>query len=420
MDKFIIHGPAKIKGKVRNDGSKNSALPIIAGTLLIDRGTSIIRNVPPLRDINTLIEMLKYVGAEVQYDPDKEVMEVNAKGVNQSTAPYELMRQMRASFLVLGPLLSRLGEARISLPGGCSLGARPVDYHIKGFAALGAEIREEAGYVIASGKPLAGGSICFDRPSHTGTENLMFGAVMAAGKTQIINAACDPEINDVADFLIAAGAKIKGVGTPHMEITPVKRLKAVDHTVQGDRLVAGTYLLAAAITGGQVEVTGIVPEYLGLVNQKLVEMGCDLTYGKHSISLKAPKRLKPTNVVTFPYPGFPTDLQACMMSAACLADGTSHIRETVFTDRFTHTMELRRLGASIAVSSDEAIITGVDRLQGAEVMSPDIRAGAGLLLACLAAEGKSELLRVYHIDRGYHRLEEKLASLGAKISREKA
>ncbi len=420
MDKFIIHGPAKIKGKVRNDGSKNSALPIIAGTLLIDRGTSIIRNVPPLRDINTLIEMLKYVGAEVQYDPDKEVMEVNAKGVNQSTAPYELMRQMRASFLVLGPLLSRLGEARISLPGGCSLGARPVDYHIKGFAALGAEIREEAGYVIASGKPLAGGSICFDRPSHTGTENLMFGAVMAAGKTQIINAACDPEINDVADFLIAAGAKIKGVGTPHMEITPVKRLKAVDHTVQGDRLVAGTYLLAAAITGGQVEVTGIVPEYLGLVNQKLVEMGCDLSYGKHSISLKAPKRLKPTNVVTFPYPGFPTDLQACMMSAACLADGTSHIRETVFTDRFTHTMELRRLGASIAVSSDEAIITGVDRLQGAEVMSPDIRAGAGLLLACLAAEGKSELLRVYHIDRGYHRLEEKLASLGAKISREKA
>lgn len=420
MDKFIIHGPAKIKGKVRNDGSKNAALPIIAGTLLIDRGTSIIRNVPPLRDINTLIEMLRFVGAKVEYDPEAEVMEVSAKGVNQSTAPYELMRQMRASFLVLGPLLSRLGEARISLPGGCSLGARPVDYHIKGFAALGAEIREEAGYVIASGKPLAGGSVCFDRPSHTGTENLLFGAVLAGGKTQIINAACDPEIDDVAAFLSAAGARLKGIGTPHIEITPVKRLKPVDHTVQGDRLVAGTYLLAAAITGGQVEVTGVVPEHLGLVNQKLTEMGCTLSYGKSSISLKAPKRLNPTNVVTFPYPGFPTDLQACMMSAACLADGTSHIRETVFTDRFTHTMELRRLGASIAVSSDEAIITGVERLQGAEVMSPDIRAGAGLLLACLAAEGKSELLRVYHIDRGYYRLEEKLAALGAQISRARA
>ncbi|MDZ4724276.1 MAG: UDP-N-acetylglucosamine 1-carboxyvinyltransferase [candidate division Zixibacteria bacterium] len=420
MDKFVIKGPAKIQGKITVDGSKNAALPIIAGTLLIQNGTSIIRNVPPLRDIFTMIEMLRFVGAKVEYDVPQQVVTVNAKTITESTAPYELMRQMRASFLVLGPLLSRLGEAKISLPGGCSLGARPVDYHIKGFAALGAKISEQAGYVIASGKPLKGGEIYFDKPSHTGTENILFGAVFAKNKTIITNAACDPEIADVANFLIQAGAKISGVGTPTITVEPVKKLKAVDHTVSGDRLVAGTYLIASAMTGGKIDVKGIPPEDLTMVIHKLREMGCTLTLRKNGLSLTSPKKLSAVNVTTFPFPGFPTDLQACIMSATCLASGTSHIRETVFTDRFSHTMELRRLGADINISSDEAIINGVNSLSGAEVMSPDIRAGAGLLLACLAAKGKSELMRVYHIDRGYYQLEEKLAGLGADIVRAKA
>jgi UDP-N-acetylglucosamine 1-carboxyvinyltransferase len=419
MDKFVIAGPAKIRGKVRTDGSKNAALPIIAGALLIEKGQTVIHNIPPLRDIDTMVKMLEYVGAKVKYDPKSETMAINAEGVRENTAPYELMRQMRASFLVLGPLLVRLGEARISLPGGCSLGARPVDYHIKAFAAMGATISEEAGYVIAKAKQLSGGEIYFDKPSHTGTENILYGAVMAKKRTVITNAACDPEIVDVAEFLNKAGAKIHGVGTPNIVVEPVKKLKPVEHTVSGDRLVAGTYLLAAATTGGSVEVSGINPDHLTMVIHKLKEMGCEVTARKSSIALKSPKRLGPVQVTTFPFPGFPTDLQACIMAAACVASGTSHIKETVFNDRFSHTMEMRRLGAEVTISSDEAIVTGVDHLDGASVMAPDIRAGAGLVLACLAARGRSEILRVYHVDRGYYRLEEKLASLGAGITREK-
>lgn len=419
MDKFVIAGPAKIRGKVKTDGSKNAALPIIAGALLIEKGQTVIHNIPPLRDIDTMVKMLEFVGAKVKYDPKSETMAINAEGVRENTAPYELMRQMRASFLVLGPLLVRMGEARISLPGGCSLGARPVDYHIKAFAAMGATISEESGYVIAKAKQLIGGDIYFDKPSHTGTENILYGAVMAKKRTVITNAACDPEIVDVAEFLNKAGAKIHGVGTPNIVVEPVKKLKPVEHTVSGDRLVAGTYLCAAAVTGGSVEVTGINPDHLTIVIHKLKEMGCEIAARKSSIALKTPKRLGPVQITTFPFPGFPTDLQACIMAAACVASGTSHIKETVFNDRFSHTMEMRRLGAEVTISSDEAIITGVDHLEGASVMAPDIRAGAGLVLACLGARGRSEILRVYHVDRGYYRLEEKLASLGADITREK-
>lgn len=419
MDKFVVAGPAKIRGKVRTDGSKNAALPIIAGALLIDRGQTVIHNIPQLRDIDTMVKVLEYVGAKVKYDPKSETMAINAEGVRENTAPYELMRQMRASFLVLGPLLARMGEARISLPGGCSLGARPVDYHIKAFAAMGASISEEAGYVIAKAKQLTGGDIYFDKPSHTGTENILYGAVMAKRRTVITNAACDPEIIDVAEFLNKAGAKIHGVGTPNIVVEPVKKLRPVEHTVSGDRLVAGTYLFAAAVTGGSVEVTGVNPDHLTMVVHKLKEMGCEMTSRRSSIALKSPKRLGSVQVTTFPFPGFPTDLQACIMAAACVSSGTSHIKETVFNDRFSHTMEMRRLGAEVTISSDEAIVTGVDHLEGASVMAPDIRAGAGLVLACLAARGRSEILRVYHVDRGYYRLEEKLASLGADIVREK-
>lgn len=418
MDKFVIKGPAVLSGSVRTDGSKNAALPIMAGALLVSRGETVIKNVPPLRDINTFIKVLEHLGAKITYDPGAAVVTINAATLTNNTAPYELMRQMRASFLVLGPILSRLGEARVSLPGGCSLGARPVDFHIKAFAAMQAEIEEKGGYIIARGKPLKGDIIYFDRPSHTGTENLLYGAVCAKGKTTIINAACDPEVVDVAGFLNKAGAKIHGAGTPTITVEPVRSLKPVEYTVSGDRLVAGTYLIGAAMTGGDVEVSGIEPEQLTMVLRKLAEMGASVVSQKKRIRVTGPKRLSPVNLTTFPFPGFPTDLQACMVAAACTASGTSHIKETVFVDRFSHAMEFRRLGADIQVAGSEAVVNGVEYLQGAEVMAPDIRAGAGITLACLSARGKSEILRVYHIDRGYDRLEEKLAGLGADISRQ--
>ncbi len=417
MDKFVINVPRKLNGEIKVEGSKNAALPIIVGALLIDKGETTIKNVPPLRDINTIIRVMEHLGAKITYDNATHVMTINAENIAQNTAPYELMRQMRASFLVLGPLLTRLGEARVSLPGGCVLGARPVDFHIKGFAALGAEVTDKAGYVIAKGKPLAGGSVYFDRPSHTGTENILFGAVFAKEKTILTNAACDPEIVDVANFLNKAGAKIHGAGTPNIVIEPVRHLKSVEYRVSGDRLVAGTYLFGAAITAGKVKVTGLDPSHLALVCHKFMEMGCEVKTGKDSITVTGPKRLSAVSATTFPYPGFPTDLQACLMATACRASGTSRIKETVFKDRFTHTMEMRRLGADITVSSDEAIVHGTKELYGAEVMASDIRAGAGIVLACLAARGRSEVLRVYHIDRGYNRMEEKLSSLGADIVR---
>ena len=419
MDKFVIQGPNVLKGTLRTDGSKNAALPIMAGALLISDGETTIRNVPPLRDINTFVQVLEHLGAQISYDREAQVITINAKNLSQNTAPYDLMRQMRASFLVLGPILARLGEARVSLPGGCSLGARPVDFHIKAFGRLGAKIGEEAGYIVAKAKPLKGTTIYFDRPSHTGTENLLYGAVFAKGKATIINAACDPEVVDVANFLNEAGARISGAGTPTVEIEPVESLEPVDYTVSGDRLVAGTYLIGAAMTGGDVTVEEVDPSHLTMVNEKLTEMGATVQISDRSIRVKGPKRLKAVSLTTFPYPGFPTDLQACMMAASCRADGTSHIQETVFVDRFSHTMELRRLGADINVLSAEAVIRGVKSLQGASVMAPDIRAGAGLVLACLAAEGQSEVLRVYHIDRGYSRLEQQLNSLGANIQRAK-
>jgi UDP-N-acetylglucosamine 1-carboxyvinyltransferase len=419
MDKFVIKGGLPLNGSLKVEGSKNAALPIVFASLLIEKGETVIKNVPPLRDISTAIKMLQYLGAVVSYDKKAHVMTVNAEHLNGNQAPYELMRQMRASFLVLGPVLSRLGEAEVSLPGGCVLGSRPVDFHIKAFAQMGAEISEKSGYVIAKAKQLKGSSIYFDRPSHTGTENILYGAVLAKGKTVITNAACDPEIVDVAKFLNSAGAKISGAGTPYIVIEPVKKLKSIEHTVSGDRLVAGTYMMGAAITGGEVKLTGVNPNDLTMVNQKLREMGCDINLGRNSIHIKCLKRTKPINITTFPYPGYPTDLQACIMALSCLSSGTSYIRETVFNDRFSHTMELRRLGADITVTSDEAVINGVKSLNGASVMASDIRAGAGILIACLAAKGRSEVLRVYHLDRAYDRIEEKLVSLGADIKRTK-
>lgn len=417
MDKFVIKGPNRLSGTVTADGSKNAALPIIAGSLLVEKGETVISNIPPLRDIFTIQKMLEHFGAIVTYDPDALVMTINAETITNTEAPYELMRQMRASFLVLGPLLARTGEASVSLPGGCSLGSRPVDYHIKGFKAMGAEITEESGFVKAVGKPLRGGAVYFDRPSHTGTENLIYAAIFAEKATCITNAACDPEVVDFVNYLNKAGARIAGAGTPNIVIEPVKQLHAVEFTVSGDRLVAGTMLIGAAMTGGEVRVTGVDPTSLTMLMHKMREMGAETWVENGAISVKGPKKLKGIEVTTFPFPGFPTDLQACIMAAATISRGTSHIKETVFIDRFSHSMELRRLGAEIRVSGDEAIIDGVDSLSAAAVMAPDIRAGAGIVLACLVAEGESEVSRVYHIDRGYARLEQKLLALGADIKR---
>nr|MBN2277445.1 UDP-N-acetylglucosamine 1-carboxyvinyltransferase [candidate division Zixibacteria bacterium] len=417
MDKFEIRGGKILSGSLAADGSKNAALPIIAATIMFKKGQTVLENIPPLRDIYTIKKVLEYIGAVIDYDPDSGRMSLDCSNINNNEAPYDLMRQMRASFLVLGPLLGRLGEARVSLPGGCILGARPIDYHILGFRTLGAEVSEDGGYVIARSRKLKGATVHFDRPSHTGTENIMFGAVLANGTTRIINAACDPEVVDVAEFLKAAGAKIHGAGTATITIEGVSELKSISHKVSGDRLVAGTYMCGAAITSGEVEVTGINPSHLTMVSRKLYEMGCQIEEKKTAIRVKGPKKLKPVKVVTFPFPGFPTDLQPCFVALATVAGGTSSIKETVFEDRFGYTMELRRLGANVNVTLNEALVTGVSKLKGTTVMASDIRAGAGLTLACLAAEGNSELLRVYHVDRGYSKLDEKLLKLGADIKR---
>lgn len=417
MDKFLINGGKPLSGELKIEGSKNAALPIIFGALLIEKGETVIKNVPPLRDIYSTIEVLECLGATVQYDKEAQTIVINAENLEDNEAPYELMRKMRASFLALGPTLVRFKKAKVSLPGGCVLGSRPVDFHIKGFEAMGADISEKGGYVIAEASQLEGGTVYFDRPSHTGTENILYGAVNAKKPTTIINAACDPEVIDLAEFLNKAGAKIQGAGTPTIIVEPVKKLSNVEYSVSGDRLVAGTFMMGAAITGGDISVTGINPHDLTMVNRKLTEMGCEIGIQKNGLSIKGPKRPSAVTVTTFPYPGFPTDLQACLMAVCCIASGTSYIRETVFNDRFSHTMELRRLGADITVSSDEAIVNGVKTLSGAAVMASDIRAGAGIILAALAARGKSEVLRIYHVDRGYYRIEEKLTALGADITR---
>ncbi|MCP4566422.1 MAG: UDP-N-acetylglucosamine 1-carboxyvinyltransferase [FCB group bacterium] len=417
MDKFVIRGGRELSGKIKVEGSKNAALPIIAAALLIKKGQSVLHNIPPLRDIDTIIAMLQHLGAKVSFDRAERTMTIDASVLSTNTAPYEMMRQMRASFLVLGPVLQRMGEAVISLPGGCSLGPRPVDYHLKGFAALGAVISEKKGNIVASAKKLTGNTINFDRPSHTGTENLIYGAVMAKGITRLINAACDPEVVDLAEFLNKAGAKISGAGTPVIEIEGVSQLNPVEYSVMGDRLEAGTFLMAAMAGGGQVEVIGSETSHLEMVLSKLREAGAVIKSTAAGIKLMAPRKITPVDMVTFPYPGFPTDLQACLMAMLTKGSGMSKIRETVFEDRFSHVMEMKRLGADISVAANEAAVNGVRKLEGATVMASDIRAGAGLVIAGLAASGKTEVLRVYHIDRGYYILEEKLHRLGADIIR---
>jgi UDP-N-acetylglucosamine 1-carboxyvinyltransferase len=417
MDKFIIEGGKKLIGSVEISGSKNAALPIIVASLLAEKGKTRLSNIPNLMDIRTISGVIEGLGAKVNFDEKSGQMEIDATSINRHIAPYDLVRKMRASFLVMGPLLGRLGKARVSLPGGCVLGPRPVDQHILGFQKLGARISENKGYISASAKILRGAEVTFDRPTHTGTENIMMAAALARGKTAIINAGCDPEIVDLADFMNKMGARIAGAGTPRIEITGVKKMKAADHSVIPDRLEAGTFMLAIGACGGTVEIKGAVAEHNELLITKLSESGVNIKIGSNKISLSSGGRPRAVKITTYPYPGFPTDLQAAMMSFAAVCKGTSQIRETVFTERFTHVMELVRLGADIKITGDEAIITGVERLKGASVMASDIRAGAGLVVAALAARGESEILRVYHIDRGYQHMETKFARIGGNIQR---
>ena len=417
MDKFVVKGETQLNGTISVRGAKNAILPMIAGALLVEKGECIIHNVPNIRDIRNLVNLTELLGAKSRFDASEHTLTINAENLSYAEAPYDVVRKMRASFLVTGALLSRFGHARVALPGGCSIGARPVNLHIKGFERLGAKISEEKGYISARADRLKGETIYFDRPSHTGTENIMMAAVNAEGTTRIINAACDPEVKSFADFLNSMGAKIYGAGTPYIMIEGVSALSPTEFNPIGDRLEAGTYLYGALITGGDVEVSGVDPQHLEFPILKMREMGAKIKTTPTSIRLRMRGKPKSINLTTFPYPGFPTDLQPMAMTAATICDGTSYIRETVFENRFSHVMELLRLGGIITVAGDTATVTGTEKLHGAEVMASDIRAGAALALAGLVAEGETEILRVYHIDRGYERLEEKLSSLGASIER---
>src|SRR5512147_2118409 len=418
MDKIIISGGIPLHGEVRVSWAKNSALPILASTIL-GGGECVITNVPRVVDVVTMGKLLGMLGVTIEHEGNRAV--VKADVIKSTQAPYELVKTMRASVLVLGPLVARWGEATVSLPGGCAIGSRPVNLHLAGLAKLGAEVSIEHGYIKAKAKRLTGARIYCDTPTVTGTENLMMAASLAQGTTVIENAAKEPEIADLADFLTKRGARIAGAGTDVITIEGVRELRGSDHEVIPDRIEAGTHLVAGAITKGCVSVNRCRPDHLDPLLNKLQEAGAEVQVEKERIRLDASKvaRLKGVDVRTLPYPGFPTDMQAQMVALMSVAEGTSVVTETVFESRFMHVEELCRMGADIRVEGNRLVITGRARLTGAPVMASDLRASAGLVLAGLAAEGTTEVLRVYHLDRGYERIEEKLRALGAVIERRK-
>lgn len=416
-ERFFISGGKPLQGMVTIDGAKNSALSIMAACLLT-REICVLENVPQLKDVYSMIEVIKTLGVDVEWK-DSNTLYINPDDFNNYEAPYELVKTMRASFLVMGPLLARLKKAKISLPGGCAIGARPVDFHLKGFRALGANIVTEKGYIKAEVKNLRGSDIYFDFPSLGATENIMMAATLAEGVTNIENAAKDPEVIELGAFLNAMGAKIEGLGTDIITIQGVKELKGVNYRIIPDRIEAGTYMVAAAITGGVVEIQHINPYYLKSCIVKLEEAGINVDIKEDDrVSISNSGIIRSVDIKTMPFPGFPTDLQAQFMSLMTIADGTSIITENVFESRFAHTGDLRRMGADIIIEGRNSIIKGVKKLSAAPVMASDLRGGAALVLAGLAAEGTTEISRVYHIDRGYVKIEEKLRGLGANIRRE--
>ena len=416
MDQIVIQGGHALRGEVRTSGAKNSALPILASTIL-GGGEYVLTNMPRVVDVLTMGKLLGMLGVAVSHDGNRTV--VQAHGITSTEAPYDLVRTMRASVLVLGPLVARWGEATVSLPGGCAIGSRPVNFHLAGLEKLGAKVEIEHGYIKATARRLKGARIYFDTPSVTGTENLMMAAVLADGTTVLENAAKEPEISDLAEFLNKRGARIAGAGTDMVTFVGVTALHGAEHDVIPDRIEAGTYLVAGAITRGEVTVEACRPGHMEALLVKLRESGVELLEEKERIRLKAPGRLKGTNVRTCPHPGFPTDMQAQFVALMAVAEGTSVVTETIFESRFMHVEELRRMGADIRVEGNRVVVTGKERLTGAPVMASDLRASAGLILAGLAAEGTTEVSRVYHLDRGYERLEEKLQALGGRIERRK-
>jgi len=419
MDKLIIEGGARLKGEVFLSGAKNAVLPIMAATLLTDE-PCIIKGVPDLRDTSTMMKILRSLGKNIDFNSGDVCMSSSRK--TGFVADYRLVSTMRASFCVLGPLLGKLKRAKVSLPGGCIIGLRPVDLHLKGIKSLGAEVSIESGYVIAQAKRLKGHHVYLGGvygSSVLATDNVMMAAVLAEGKTVIEAAACEPEVVDLAEFLIKMGAKIKGQGTPIIEIEGVRHLRGAEHRIIPDRIEAGTFMIAALITKGDIVMKNAIYQHLGALIDKLEEAGAHITKSNGSLRVCFKRHLRPINVTTLPYPGFPTDMQAQVMSLMSITSGISVITEKVYPDRFMHVAELNRMGARIQREGPHAIVEGVKQLSGAPVMASDLRASASLVLAGLVAKGKTSISRIYHLERGYEGLEQKLESLGAKVWREK-
>lgn len=418
MDKLIIKGGAALNGAIRISGAKNAVLPILAASLLVD-GPVVLSNIPHLNDVTTMIELLGRMGAQITID-ERMNIEIDSSRITNFRAPYELVKTMRASILVLGPLLSRYGKAEVSLPGGCAIGSRPVDVHIEGMRALGAEVNVDNGFIQAqvNGERLKGAELKLGKITVTGTENLMMAATLAEGKTFIHNAACEPEVQDLANFLNKMGAKISGAGTDTIEIEGVDHLNGGEYFVLPDRIEAGTYLIAATMTRGHIKIKEVCPNTLGAVLDKLREAGAHIKIGNNWVELNMQgQRPLAVNVTTAPYPEFPTDMQAQFMAMNIVAEGESVITETVFENRFMHVHEMQRMGAHIKLKGNCASCRGKEHLTGAPVMATDLRASAGLVLAGLMAHGNTTVDRIYHIDRGYECIEEKLSQLGAKIQR---
>ncbi len=418
MERLIVKGGSSLKGRTRISGAKNAALPMLAATLLTG-GEFTFTNVPMLHDVTTLVMLLKDLGVDADLSPGSSscVLRIDSSSLSKYEASYELVRQMRASILVLGPLMAREGQARVSLPGGCAIGARPIDFHLKGLELMGAKLKLEEGYVEAKAARLNGAHIYFDVPSVTGTENLMMAAVTARGKTTLENAAREPEVTALGNMLRKMGAKIKGLGTETISIEGVRYLNPTECDIIPDRIEAGTFMMAVAAAGGKVLIEDVIPGHLDAVISKLRVAGLHLDVDNDRILVKKRGKLKSIDIKTLPYPGFPTDLQAQMMAIMCLASGLSVITETIFENRFMHVAELRRLGAEIKVEGRSAIIRGVKGLKGAQVMATDLRASACLVLAGLAAKGPTIISGLQHLDRGYEAMDKKLAALGANISR---
>ena len=422
MDKLIVHGQREIGGEVLISGAKNAALPILISTILTAEKVELF-NIPILQDISTTKKLLHVLGVRVESFDNMATIQANK--LTQYDAPYELVKTMRASILVLGPLLARYGQARVSLPGGCAIGSRPVDIHIKGFEAMGAKINIYHGYIDATSdhlpnKKLQGTTIFMDQVTVTGTENLMMAATLAEGVTTLENAAREPEVVDLGVCLVKMGAKINGLGTNRIVIEGVKELHGATHEIMFDRIEAGTFMVAAAMMAGEITCQGVDPTKLDAVIRKLIAAGADITVKINTVTVKGKKNLKALNVITSPYPAFPTDMQAQFMAMNCISDGVSEMTETIFENRFMHVQELMRMGAKIDIKHNTAIIRGVEKLEGANVMATDLRASASLVLAGMIAQGKTVIDRIYHLDRGYEALENKFNKLGAKIERTSA